>query len=274
MAKQNLLKIVQDILSDMTSDPVNSISDTVESMQVARIVERTFLNLVNDRLWPSTKRLFALTPSAEAARPTHMRIEDGVIELDWVRYDVRDDVADPATYREITYRTPEEFLSYTMNRDASLAYMQTVFDYSGSPLVIQTNQAPSYYTMFDDEHLVFDSFDSGVDSTLQGHKSQAYGIIEPTFVMDDSYIPDMPAKFFPYLISEATSTAFLKVKEQFSQKDEQNAQRQKGHLSRSKRRNVQGRSKWDNRYDSGRSSPYGSSRYSRRAGYRDNHFTG
>ncbi len=275
MARENLLKIVQGILSDMTSDPVNSISDTAEAMQVARIVERTFLNLVNDRLWPSTKRLFQLTASGEAARPTHMRMEDGVTEVDWIRYDTRDDVADPAKYTEIRYKTPEEFLVWTMNRDLTLPNTQAVIDYSGSPLVILTDQSPTYYTSFDDKHLVFDSYNMLVDSTLQASKSQAYGIIEPVFVMSDIYIPDMPSKFFPYLISEATSTAFLKVKEQFSQKDEQNAQRQKGHLSRNKQRLVDGRSRWNTRYDSGRNSAKGSSRYSRsRAGYRENHFTG
>lgn len=272
--KVNLLKIVQGILSDMTSDPVNSISDTVEAMQVANIVERTFYNLVNDRLWPSTKRLFALTPSAEAARPTHMRLEDNVVEVDWVRYYVDNDVAGPH-YKEILYKTPEEFLVWTMNRNALDANVQAVIDYSGSPLFVLNDQAPSYYTSFDDKHLVFDSYDNSVDSTLQGSKSQAYGIVEPVFVMEDTYIPDMPAKFFPYLISEATSTSFLKVKEQFSQKDEQNALRQKGHLSRNKQRLVDGRSRWHTRPSFGRNSPQSSSRYARsNAGYRDNHFTG
>lgn len=275
MAKENLLFIVQGILSDMSSDPVNSISDTPEAMQVARIVQRTFLNLVNDRLWPSTKRLFQLTASGEAARPTHMRLEDGVTEVDWIRYDVRDNVTDPANYIEILYKTPEEFLVWTMNRDPSLPNAQTVFDYSGSPLVVLNDQAPTYYTSFDDKHLVFDSYNQLVDSTLQSSKTQAFGIVEPVFVLSDTYVPDMPSKFFPYLISEATSTSFLKVKEQFSQKDEQNAQRQKGHLSRNKQRLVDGRSRWNTRYNSGRNSPGGSSRYSRpRAGYRDNHFTG
>ena len=39
--KKNLLEIVQNILSDMDSEEVNTISDTVEAMQVAQIVETT-----------------------------------------------------------------------------------------------------------------------------------------------------------------------------------------------------------------------------------------
>ena len=40
--KKNLLEIVQNILSDMDSQEVNSISDSIEAMQVAQIVETTF----------------------------------------------------------------------------------------------------------------------------------------------------------------------------------------------------------------------------------------
>ncbi len=38
MAKMTLLEIVQDIMSDMDSDEVSSINDSVESLQVAQHV--------------------------------------------------------------------------------------------------------------------------------------------------------------------------------------------------------------------------------------------
>jgi len=38
MAKKTVLDMVQDILSDMESDEVNSISDTTEALQVAQII--------------------------------------------------------------------------------------------------------------------------------------------------------------------------------------------------------------------------------------------
>lgn len=267
MAKQSLLSITQEILSDMNSDPVNSISDTVEAMQVATIVKRTFLNLVNDRIWPSTGRLFRLTASGDNARPTHMRIEEDVVEVMWVKYDTRNDVTKPIDYTDIQYMDPEQFLVWTMARDASRSNMTTVIDYNGTPLIIQTDAAPTYYTSFDDEYLVFDSFDSNMDSTLQHSKTQVYGIVEPEWEMVDEFIPGMPAKFFPYLINEAKSTCFIKIKEVFSQKDEQNSVRQKGWLGQKKRRLGH-----DGVPDFGRKAR-GSGRYSR-AGYRNNHFTG
>ena len=46
MAKLTVLEIVQNILSDLNSEEVNSISDTIEADQVAEIVKTTYLDLV------------------------------------------------------------------------------------------------------------------------------------------------------------------------------------------------------------------------------------
>lgn len=268
MAKQSLLEIVQEILSDMTSDPVNSINDTVEAMQVATIVKRTFLNLTTDRIWPSRKKLFRLTSSADADKPTHMRIEDDVVEVDWVKYDVREAVGDSPDYRDVPYVYPEVFLQRVMARDADDSNVRTITDYDGTKLFILDDHSPSYFTSFDDKHLVFDSFDSSVDSILQHSKTQVFGVAEPTWEMEDGFIPDMPSKFFPYLVNEAKSTSFIKLKEVFSQKDEQNSIRQKSWLSRNKNR-IDGGTRYP---DYGRKAPgkYGRSR----RGYNNNHFTG
>jgi hypothetical protein len=41
-AKMTLLEIVQDVLNDMDSDEVNSISDTVEATQIANICRSVY----------------------------------------------------------------------------------------------------------------------------------------------------------------------------------------------------------------------------------------
>lgn len=264
MAKQTLLDIVQEILSDMNSDNVNSISDTIEAQQVATIVKRTYLNMHNDRMWPHTGKLFKLEASTTTARPTHMKMAEDVIDIDWVRYDTHT-VGKPSDYTVIQYLRPEEFLEYVFARNPNDSNIETVVDVHGTPLFIKNDTAPSYYTTFDDEWLVFDSYDSAVDSTLQASKTQVFGHTEPTWLMEDGFIPEMPSKAFPYLVNEAKSTAFLKIKEVFSQKDEQNAGRQKSWLSREKRRINPG-----TRYpDYGRK---GAGMV--RRNYKDNQFTG
>ncbi len=265
MAKMSLLDIVSEILSDMTSDPVNSISDTFESLQIAKIVRRTYFNLHSERVWPHTGRLFKLTASGDAAKPTHMLMEDDVTSIDWVKYECRKVGATRANPETISYMRPEDFIELVMSRDTSKSNVTTVIDYNGTPLFILTDVAPTCYTTFDEEHLIFDSFDNTVDSTLQTSKTQVFGYIEPEFRMEDDFVPDMPNKAFSLLVAEAKSQAFVKLKEVFSQKDEQAATRQRSWLSREKRRINPG-TKYP---DYGRNSPKAS-----RGKYRNNNFTG
>ena len=49
MAKMNLLAMTQDILSDMDSDDVNSINDSVEALQVAQIIKTTYYNIIDGK---------------------------------------------------------------------------------------------------------------------------------------------------------------------------------------------------------------------------------
>lgn len=265
MAKMTLLDIVTEILSDMTSDPVNSISDTFEAQQVAKIVRRTYFNLYNEKVWPHTGQLFQLTSSGDSTRPTHMRIEDDVSSIEWVKYECRklgDTKANPQTIR---YMRPEEFIDYVLSRDTSADNVETIIDYRGTPLFILNDHAPTYWTTFDDENLVFDSYDQEVDDTLKTSKTQVFGYAEPVWRMENTFVPDMPSKAFSLLVAEAKSQAFIKLKEVFSQKDEQAATRQRGWLSREKRRANPG-TKYP---DYGRPSPSVS-----KGRYRNNQFTG
>lgn len=232
----SLLEMVQDILSDMNSDNVNSINDTIEAMQVARLIRSTFVNLHNDRTWPHAGQLFKLDSLTDSDRPTHMKMPVNVIEVEWVKYDSRKEETDPLNYKTIKYLTPEEFVTYVMARDSSGDYAETVMDFNGVPLIVLNNAAPSYYTSFDNEHMVFDSYDNTMDSVLRSSKTHVFGYIEPPFALTDSYVPNVPVKFFPYFLSECKSVCFLKIKEVFSQKDEQNSNRQKARLSRKKSR--------------------------------------
>lgn len=264
MAKMTLLDITSEILSDMTSDPVNSIADTFESQQIAKIVKRTYFNLFNERVWPHTGQLFQLTSSADSNRPTHMLIEDDVSSIEWVKYDIKE-LNKATQYETINFMRPEDFINWVMDRDPTKDNVETVIDYHGTPLFILNDCAPTYWTTFDDEHLVFDSYDAQVDDTLKTAKTQVFGYVEPEWRMENNFVPHMPSKAFGLLVAEAKAQAFLKLKEVFSQKDEQAATRQRGWLSREKRRADAG-TKYP---DYGRKSPSTS-----RGRYRNNQYTG
>lgn len=232
MAKYTLLEIVSDILSDMDSDYVDSINDTDEATQVAQIVRTTYQAMMSNRNWPHTARLINITPSADNDRPTHMRIETPFKELISIFYNCHRTIDDRIDYRQMKYLDPDAFLRFVNQRNSTDADTNIIIDPSGIQLLILNNKAPSYFTSFDDTNIVFDSYDSGVDSSLQSSKTQARAYIIPPFEMQDDFIPDLPDEAFSALIEEAKSKAMFKLKQVQDIKAEQEANRQQRWLSR------------------------------------------
>jgi hypothetical protein len=86
MATQNLLTIVQNILAAMSSDEVNSISDSVESMQVAQIVQNKYYDIVARGDLQLDEQIFQLNPSDNSTLPTLMFLPSGVSRITWMQY--------------------------------------------------------------------------------------------------------------------------------------------------------------------------------------------
>jgi len=240
MPKLTLIEMVQDALSDMDSDEVNSINDTIEALQVAQIIKTTYFEILNDGDWPHLGQLMQLTASGTSAKPTHMTIPDNVRYMEWIKYNKRLSTDTKDKYAAVTYMEPQVFLEFVNQRDSSNSDVKVVTDDSGVKLLILTNVAPTYYTSFDNDVVVFDSHDSDVDATLQQSKTQTYAYREPTFSMTDTYVPDLPSKAFPYLLAEAKSVCFNALKQSANQKEEQRSTRQKRRLSQERYRMAGG----------------------------------
>ena len=232
MAKKTLLEIVQEVLSDMVSDEVNDIDDTVESQTVASIVRSVFESMIANRNWPHTKNLVQLESLSDVNKPTYFKMPERLKELVSVSYDVRKNVSDSTQYREIKYKDPESFLRYVSNRDENKDNVISVTDFSGVKIMIFNDKAPEFWTSFDDEHLVFDSFDSNLDTTLKKSKTACTAYIIPLFVRSNEAIPNLPAEAFPALIAEVKSTAFYDLKQMANEKEEKRSILQQRWLSR------------------------------------------
>lgn len=229
---KTLLSIVQDILSDMNGDVVNSIFDTEEAEQVARIVVSTHDNLVSKETWASMRQPVKLTPSGDSEKPTHMTLPTNVKELEAVFYDTRKNTTDKKQYTKLKYYYPDDFLYKTNNRDSTSTKVKTVVDPSGIELLITNDQPPSFFTSFDDNVLVFDSWDLSLENTLQESKTQVLAYILPTLALQDTAVPSLPLDSFRMLIEEATSRAQWKTREFQDVKSEQEANKQRRTLSR------------------------------------------
>lgn len=86
MAEQTLLTMVQNILSSMSSDEVNSISDTTESLQVAQIIQNKYYDIAARGDLTQHETLYQLNASGTAASPTLMYIPAGVSKINWLQY--------------------------------------------------------------------------------------------------------------------------------------------------------------------------------------------
>jgi hypothetical protein len=91
----------------------------------------------------------------------------------------------------------------------------------------KNNGPPTYFMTFDDQQILFDSYDSLVDTTLQKSKTLCYGSKYTEFVMQDSFVPDLDPTQFSYLINRAKVRAFAELKQQQHQEAGMEARRQK-----------------------------------------------
>lgn len=231
MAKMTLLDIVQDIMSDMDSDEINSISDTAESLQVAQIVKTTYYNIIDGKDFPWMYELFQLNTSGTTSRPTHMSLPEDIIDLKWIKYNNKKSTDTKNKLEKVIYKTPEDFINIVDSRDSSSSNISVITDPSDITINVYTDRGPMYFTSFDDETLVFDAYDSAKETNLTNSNTQVYGKRSVTFTLSDSFTPDLPVQMFSYLLNEAKSTAFLTLKQMANQKAEQQSVSQRRRMS-------------------------------------------
>ena len=232
MAKMSLLEMVQDILSDMDADEVNSINDTVESVQVAQIIKTCYFEMLSNRNWPHMRKLLQLESIGDITKPNYLKLPENLKQLDAFKYDVRKLVGDKVDIKDISFKEPDAFLRYTSQRNSLSTDVTTVTDFSGTSLLILNDVAPTYWTSFDDVYIITDSYNESLESTLQESKTQCIAYVYPTWTKTDSFVPDLPIDAFSALLEESKSTAFITLKQMANQKAEQKAGRQQRWLSR------------------------------------------
>ncbi len=266
--KLTLLEIVQNILSALNSDEVNSIGDTAESKQVAECVKTSYLNMQGRYDLPEHNQLLQLVPSNDEAQPVLMYRPDSVNRVEWIKYynsaqsgtnttgtqfihDLNIDVPgfpsndspSPPGYSDIKLLDVKDFLDlvnkFNPNESDVFTWSLAVnINSSGEPNIFnflyKNSKIPQYCCVIQNYYIIFDSFDSSVDTTLQGSKSMCLGWVVPKFEMSDIFIPNLDEAQVPMLLNEAKSLAFLELKNMPHQKAEQEVLRQLSSLSKFK----------------------------------------
>ncbi|SRR6266576_6762850 len=262
--EQTLLDMTQTILSALNSDEVNSISDTAESMQVARIIQNKYYDILSRGDIPAQQTLIQLTASTDDTKPVLMYVPSGVVKIQWIKYfdsnpadsqeidqfgafshgvntDIvssTDEVSDPAPgYKYVTGLPIDQFLDMINRFNPSESNVHPFpFREGGSDFTFyyKDNHQPKYYTVIENDFVVFDSYEATFDTTLQSSKTMVFGERYTLFELRDDFVPDIDDNQFSLLINEAKTLAFYELKQIPHPKADQEIKRQWSSLQKDK----------------------------------------
>lgn len=238
-AKMTLLEMVQDIMSATDSDEVTSITDTVESLQVAANIKSVFNQMCVNEMIPEHMELIQLTTPSLVTYPgarNYLQLPTTVEELLWIKYNKIISGATDNDFRDVKFLDIKSFMDLVSTNSSSDTGCTQVTDPTSSvTYYVRNDHAPEWWTSFDDQYLAFSSYDSVIDATqLSGTKSLAYVELWPVWSNVDSFTPAIDDNLFPYLLAEAKSTSFFNLKQTENKKIDKQSRQQRVSIQRRK----------------------------------------
>lgn len=191
--------MVQRILESLDLQVVESISDTREAQQVARIIKETYYHLLHVRDIKTKSNLLQLHSLSDTTHPTYLKFNDDVANIDVFKYYKKDE----EKYKDIYWISPEEFLDRSLSLNPKKENVTSITDFSGIHLNVYNDRHPEYYTSFDDDYVVLDAWKSSVEDTVEEQNTTVYGVKLPEFKLEDTFVPDIAPQHFGYLLAES-----------------------------------------------------------------------
>lgn len=240
--KQTLLELTQDVLSSMDADEVTSITDTIESEQVATIIKQVYYDVVHSTTLNEHKGLFTLTGTSIAS-PTVLTKPADVLDLEWFKYNKRTATDTVDIWGNVDYLLPVDFLDRVRCFDQTATEVESftlTADGYDTTIYVHNDRGPDYWTSFDDLTIVCDAYDVAVDTDgLTDAKTSCYGKLLPSWEHVDSFTPDLDTEQFRLLFNEAKAMAWAEMKQTIHAKAEKKVREGKIHLER-KRQDLPG----------------------------------
>lgn len=232
MAKKTLIDIVQGILSEADGDEVDSIADTIESSQCADCVITAFENMVSNGQIKHHDTILRLDATSSST-PNVMTRPEGFYDIQWIQYDKRTTAGGDQAYTEIDYLPPYDFFEKQAQLTASATEVDTVTLDSGHVMLCYNDRQPRYYTFMEDyDDIIFDAYDSAIETNLQNSKSLAFGTLLPTLAKSDAATPDLPKNLANQLVNEARALYFDLYKDGVTSEIDRLRRRSEVHMQR------------------------------------------
>lgn len=227
--KRTLLQVTQSYLNRTDGFYVDSIFDTDESQQVALIAEEVYYNMTNT--YPNllyVQKDMNLDALSDLTRPNYLLIPESILRIQESKFwynTARDDLGQTVNYSPVKYVTPLEFNEMTAERDDRADNTQVVESHDGTKLVIFNNKFPEYCTSFDGVHLVFDSYHSDYDDTLQASKSKVVATEEPVFLQSDDFVIPIPNRLSEVYLDNVLAECYSSLRQEDNVRISQRARR-------------------------------------------------
>lgn len=230
MAKMTNLEMVQNILSSMDADNVNSISDTEEANQVEIVLKEVYENIISRRQWDFLRKTRQLENVGDLTRPNKMKIPETVTRVTCFRWKTNDPDTGLLRWKELKYLHPCDFIAHTQGRDVQRLLEEErlleVFNDDNVDIPMILDKEPEYWTSFDDAFIYIDNFILEVDETATSGRTSVTVVQQQLFTAGDTEVQFMPVEMFPLFLAESKSTCWLNFKGAANQKAEQVASRQ------------------------------------------------
>lgn len=218
------LELVKDITLEVTGKVIYTQLETRESEAITQIVEDSYYEILDSRDWPYFLKFFTLTETA-AGTPTKMTIPSTVKNIKYLKYNNIPFGGTVDDYKLVKFLEPQRFMNVLDARTTGSIASWT--DTDGIKYKVFDDAAPTYYTSPDEQTIIFDSYDSAVDTFLTTAKSQAYGMKFSSVTVDDDFVFDLPPEAFSLLLAEAKAKSFRIVNKEVNAQAELYAQAQR-----------------------------------------------
>lgn len=220
---RTLLYTVQRVLEKLNLDPVNSIADSEDALLISREAETTFYDMMTRAEWKQNLELLKLDSVSDLFQPTVLYLPAHVHKVSSVRYDCTE-LNKNKDIRTIKFLEPEEFLdrSYCLNSDKDNVVQMLV---NGVMVMIEDDKHPRYYTSFDNEFLVFDSYNKEISDTILAANTICYGEIVEPWLEEDTFVIPLQDNIYPLYLASLSAACSMYMNSEVSQEDERRAAR-------------------------------------------------
>lgn len=233
-------EIVQLILSAMDSDEVDNWNDTTESVQVANLLKSVYYDMAVELSLPSQDSFIEITASGDNTKPVLMTLPTTTMGVHWIEYNTKSDTDTQSDYKRLTYCDLDDFLEMQRglanSGDSSLGQMSFTMNGETFEVLYRNDTHPTYYTHVNGTTLLFDSYDSTVDTTLQKSKTRVFAKIYPTFTLSNDFVPPLDPALFSLFINKAKVRAFNELKQQDNREAREETRHQKVVIQKRKHR--------------------------------------